>query len=173
MAIGGRPDRPGPKGVKGLGVNVTPAWGIKDRSRVRQTLRPQNSKPKLKPNLLLSPAPPSHDRTALLSQKESAMTLDLANPQHVAQYLSATPWAAKSITSLSGGYTNFVFRIELAEPYRGQERVILKHSKSYIPMAKEFSFSVERQVRFLHCSGQRGVMINRPSRSTRWQRWKK
>jgi len=75
-------------------------------------------------------------------------TLDLSNPQHVTQYLSATPWAAKSITSLSGGYTNFAFRVELVESYQGQECVILKHSKSYIPMAKEFSLSVERQARF-------------------------
>jgi hypothetical protein len=98
------------------------------------------------------------------------MTLDLSNSQHVAQYLSVTPWTAKSIASLSGGYTNFAFRIELAEPYKGRESVILKHSKSYIPMAKEFSFSVERQVRFLHRSGWRGVMINCPGRSTRLQR---
>lgn len=77
-------------------------------------------------------------------------TLDLSNPQHVTQYLSTTPWAAKSVTPLSGGYTNFTYRIELAEPYQEQERVVLKHGKPYIPMAKQFALSVERQVRFLH-----------------------
>ena len=84
-------------------------------------------------------------------------TFDLSDPSHVAQYLSATPWAAKSITSLSGGYTNFTFRIELAEPYQGQECVVLKHGKSYIPMAKEFSLSVERQVRFPPCFDRWGL----------------
>jgi hypothetical protein len=74
-------------------------------------------------------------------------TLDLSDPQQLKQYLSATAWAAKTIRSLSGGYTNFTFRIELAEPYQGQERVILKHGKSYLPLLKEISFSVERQVR--------------------------
>lgn len=77
-------------------------------------------------------------------------TLDLSNPQHVAQYLSATPWAAKSIMPLSGGYTNFAYRIDLVEPHQGLETVVLKHSKSHVPMAEGFSFSVERQVRFLH-----------------------
>ena len=84
-------------------------------------------------------------------------TLDLSNPQHVLQYLSATPWGATSITPLSGGYTNFAFRIELAKPYQGQERVVLKHSKSYIPMAEEFSLSVERQVRLRHRSASQGL----------------
>jgi hypothetical protein len=74
--------------------------------------------------------------------------LDLSHPKHLEHYLSTTPWAAKSITSLSGGYTNFTFRIELVTPFQGQERVVLKHGKSHIPMAKEFSFSVERQVMF-------------------------
>lgn len=74
-------------------------------------------------------------------------TLDLSDPQHLEQYLSTTPWAAKSITSLSGGYTNFTFRIELAEPHQGQETVVLKHGKSYIPLANKPTLSVERQVR--------------------------
>jgi len=72
-------------------------------------------------------------------------TLDLSNPQHIVQYLSATPWAAKSVTQLSGGFTNFIFRIELAEPYQGQERVVLKHGKPYIATAEQVSFSIERQ----------------------------
>ena len=79
-------------------------------------------------------------------------TLDLSNSQHVTQYLSPTPWVAKSVTPLSGGSVNFAFRIELVEPYRGQESVILKHSKSLLLGSKEFSFSPERQVRFLRCS---------------------
>jgi len=81
-------------------------------------------------------------------------TLDLSNPKHVAQYLSATPWAAKSVTTLSGGYTNFPFRIELVEPFQGKETVILKHGKS-IPLGKEHLLSTERQVRFL-CPDQCG-----------------
>ena len=97
-------------------------------------------------------------------------TLDLSDPQHVAQYLSATPWAAKSIMPLSGGSVNFPFRIELAEPYQGQECVILKHGKPYIPIAGGFSFSVERQARFLRRPDWRKVMIDDPSRNTRWQR---
>ena len=87
------------------------------------------------------------------------MTLDLSNPQHVAQYLSATPWAAKSITPLSGGSVNFIFRIELVEPYQGQERVILKHGKPHIPVAKDFLFPAERQVMFLHHYDLRWVPI--------------
>ena len=73
--------------------------------------------------------------------------LDLSNPKHVTQYLSATPWAAKSMKTLSGGYTNFVFRIDLAEPYQGQESVILKHGKT-IPLPGGLLLSIERQVRF-------------------------
>ena len=96
-------------------------------------------------------------------------TLDLSNPQHVAQYLSTTPWAAKSVTPLSGGYTNFTFRIELAEPYQGQETVTLKHGKSYVAKAEKTSFSVERQVGFLR-SGKWGITIDGLDRSMRWQR---
>ena len=95
-------------------------------------------------------------------------TLDLSNPKHVTQYLSATPWAAKTITTLSGGYTNFTFRIELAEPYQGQEGVILKHGKS-IPLPKEFLLSTERQVRF-PCPDECGVIIDGPGRKTKWGR---
>ena len=73
-------------------------------------------------------------------------TLDLSDSKHVEQYLSATPWAAKSVVPLSGGYTNFTFRIELAEPFEGQETVVLKHSKPYV--AREWSLTTERQVKF-------------------------
>ena len=97
-------------------------------------------------------------------------TLDLSNPQHVSQYLSATPWAAKSVTPLSGGYTNFTFRIELAEPYQGQETVVLKHGKSYVSVTDGSSLSVERQVSVLRCYDQRGVMIDGLGRNTRWRR---
>ena len=118
-------------------------------------------KPTLEPNLQIFPTPPLHDSAIPPFHKEPlTMTLDLSNPQHVAQYLSTTPWAAKSITPLSGGYTNFTFRIELVEPYQEQERVVLKHSKSYIPMAKEFSLSVERQVRFLRRFDRHWAAIN-------------
>ena len=88
----------------------------------------------------------------LVAQKKPTMTtLDLSNFEHVEQYLSATPWAAKSVVQLSGGYTNFTFRIELAEPFEGQERVVLKHAKSYVAGAKEWSLPIERQVKFLCC----------------------
>ena len=97
-------------------------------------------------------------------------TLDLSDPPHVAQYLSATSWAAKSITPLSGGHLNFAFRIELVEPHQGQERVVLKHGKSYTPLLGDFPFSEERQVRFLRHPDWLEVMIDDPSRNTRWQR---
>lgn len=138
---------------------MTLAWSPEVLKTVRETCRQTEQlstritqKPKPKPNLQISPTPPSHNSTTPSPQKGPVMTtLDLSNPQHVVQYLSATPWTAKSIVPLSGGYTNFAFRIELAKPYQGQERVVLKHSKSYIPLVEGFSFSTERQVRVLYC----------------------
>lgn len=48
----------------------------------------------------------------------------------------------KSCTRLSGGYANFVWRVELTQPYGEHRTVILKHAKSYAAVTTGVSISL-------------------------------
>lgn len=60
--------------------------------------------------------------------------------------ISAGVFNGKSCTRLSGGYANFVWRIELAHPYSGHHTVILKHAKTYAAARTDIYLSVERML---------------------------
>ncbi|KAL5338442.1 kinase-like domain-containing protein [Aspergillus crustosus] len=63
----------------------------------------------------------------------------------VAQELSNTPYACSSLTQLSGGTANFVYRGVLSQPLPdGTTTVILKHTKDYVASNKDFKLSAKR-----------------------------
>jgi hypothetical protein len=64
------------------------------------------------------------------------------------QELSHTPYACSSLTQLSGGTANFLFRGILAHPLPdGTQTVVVKHSKEFVAANRNFSLEVSRCVR--------------------------
>jgi len=79
---------------------------------------------------------------------EATSTYDLKTADGVLEYLASTPFAAHSATLLTGGTTNFCFRIQLKTPYKNHETLVVKHSKGItIPShGDSFEFTADRQV---------------------------
>lgn len=78
---------------------------------------------------------------------------DLTTPGGVAGYLASTPFAASNVAPISGGFSNFTYRITLREPYCAApdldtpaKTLVLKHAEPYVAAWKETPFAVERQV---------------------------
>jgi 5-methylthioribose kinase len=72
---------------------------------------------------------------------------DLSTPQGVLAYLAQTRYASARADPLSGGTTNFVFRLHLNMPYEGRTTLILKHARPYVARRPDFPLPVSRQVR--------------------------
>ncbi|RAL10735.1 uncharacterized protein BO97DRAFT_348672 [Aspergillus homomorphus CBS 101889] len=63
----------------------------------------------------------------------------------IARDLEHTPYACSSLTRLSGGSANFVFRGLLSQPLDdGTESVIIKHSEEYVASNRNFKLTAER-----------------------------
>lgn len=76
----------------------------------------------------------------------TAQIIDLATEEGVRAYLATTEWAGAEINSLSGGFTNFLYRLHLETPYKGHSTLILKHGKPYPKGYKALEFTLDRQV---------------------------
>jgi hypothetical protein len=79
------------------------------------------------------------------------MALTLQETEHlhheICLQLSQTPYACSSLQPLSGGTANFLFRAYLAQVLlSGQETVVIKHSKKFVAMNRDFEFDVARCV---------------------------
>ncbi|KAA1467883.1 hypothetical protein DENSPDRAFT_357976 [Dentipellis sp. KUC8613] len=72
-------------------------------------------------------------------------SLDLANKEHVLQYLSSGPFASTEVVPLSGGFGNYTYRLRLHSEYQGRQTAVLKHGKSHLPGATSFPFALYRQ----------------------------
>jgi len=77
----------------------------------------------------------------------SDIGFDLTTADGVLAYLATTPFASTSAEQLSGGNTNFVFRLQLSTPHQGHQTLILKHARAYVANNTNFSLPVSRQVR--------------------------
>lgn len=71
---------------------------------------------------------------------------DLSHIPDIHAYLADTPFASDVVTPVSGGYANFVFRLQLRAPYNGCPTLIMKHAKPYVAGWTEMPLPVERQV---------------------------
>ncbi|OJI82397.1 hypothetical protein ASPTUDRAFT_192642 [Aspergillus tubingensis CBS 134.48] len=68
---------------------------------------------------------------------------DLLNT--VSQELAGTQYASSSLTPLSGGTANFVYRAQLDQPLPdGTKSVIVKHTEAFIALNREFKLPAER-----------------------------
>ncbi|KAH8997687.1 kinase-like domain-containing protein [Lactarius hatsudake] len=70
---------------------------------------------------------------------------DLTTAEGVLAYLATTPFASASAKLLSGGSTNFIFRLQLDAPHEGRSTLILKHARPYVASNPDFSLPVSRQ----------------------------
>ena len=77
----------------------------------------------------------------------SDIGFDLTTVGGILSYLATTPFASASAEQLSGGHTNFTFRLQLNAPHEGHQTLILKHARPYGANATNFSLPVSRQVR--------------------------
>lgn len=71
---------------------------------------------------------------------------DLATTEGVTSFLQDTPFDSHTVTPLTGGFGNYVYRIHLRKDYHDRKTLVLKHAKPYIPGARDFAFPLERQV---------------------------
>lgn len=80
--------------------------------------------------------------------------LDLATTEGIILYLVSTPFASDNVTSLSGGYGNFTYRVHLQTPYEGLiSDVVVKYAPPYVAATQwRMPFAVERQVSCLALS---------------------
>lgn len=62
----------------------------------------------------------------------------------IAQQLSQTPFACSSLTRLSGGTANFVYRGTPSSP----DSIIIKHTKDYVASNQSFKLDAKRCVSF-------------------------
>ncbi|PFH50964.1 hypothetical protein AMATHDRAFT_60170 [Amanita thiersii Skay4041] len=71
---------------------------------------------------------------------------DLATVDGVRDYVKGTPFSSSGeIVMLSGGFTNFVYRIALDEPFRNKATVVVKHAKPYVKDWVELPLGLSRQ----------------------------
>ncbi|KAH9892926.1 kinase-like domain-containing protein [Xylariomycetidae sp. FL2044] len=63
----------------------------------------------------------------------------------VLQDLQDTPYAASSLSVLSGGHTNFIYRATLLKPLDdGAREVAIKHSEDYVASSPSFRLTLQR-----------------------------
>lgn len=61
--------------------------------------------------------------------------------------ISNTPYACSSLTRLTGGTGNFVYRGTLSHPLQdGTRTVVIKHAEDYVASQPEFKLSTTRCV---------------------------
>jgi hypothetical protein len=82
----------------------------------------------------------------------------------IAKELSQTQYACSSLSLLSGGTANFLFRGILAQPLQdGRKTVIIKHSKEFVSVNRNFHLDVSRYVGylfpFLHCTSMEVLLV--------------
>ncbi|KAH9031860.1 kinase-like domain-containing protein [Lactarius hengduanensis] len=70
---------------------------------------------------------------------------DLTTAEGVLAYLATTTFASASAKQLSGGSTNFIFRLQLNAPHEGRSTLILKHARPQMATNPDFSLPVSRQ----------------------------
>jgi len=67
--------------------------------------------------------------------------------QKVQECLKDSPYACASLTRLSGGTANFVYRGTLVTPLEdGSKTIVIKHTESYVATSPDFKLTATRCV---------------------------
>lgn len=62
--------------------------------------------------------------------------------------LSETPYACASLTIVSGGTANFLYRGVLIQPLPdGEQTIVVKHARGFVSANRDFALDVSRCVR--------------------------
>jgi 5-methylthioribose kinase len=77
----------------------------------------------------------------------SSEPVELMSASAVGAFLDSTPFASLSVTDLTGGLINYVYRIHLLAPFEGNQTVVLKHAQPFWKSVVSNPWGVERQVR--------------------------
>jgi len=73
--------------------------------------------------------------------------LKLNTEDGVLALFAGTQFASERAEKLSGGWSNYVFRLHLLAPFKGKSTVIVKYTPPYLAaFGEHVKFSVERQV---------------------------
>jgi len=78
------------------------------------------------------------------------MAIESANEisMRVQESLKDGPYACTSLSKLSGGTANFVYRGTLAAPLsNGSETIVIKHTEGYVALSPAFKLTSTRCVR--------------------------
>ena len=80
-------------------------------------------------------------------ESQQATQFDLTTPKGVLAYLASTPFVSAKAEPLSGGNTNFIFRLHLNTPHHesGRPTLILKHTRPFSASSPDFLLPVSRQ----------------------------
>lgn len=72
--------------------------------------------------------------------------VDLTTIANVQRYLFNTPFASHTIDALTGGFTNFTYRIHLNSSFEGKETFVLKYAPPYVAAYSDWiALHTERQ----------------------------
>ncbi|KAF9008331.1 kinase-like domain-containing protein [Cyathus striatus] len=71
---------------------------------------------------------------------------NLTTEEGVRLFLVDTPFACTEVRTVSGGNANFVYRLHLIVPYRGNTTLICKHAEPYVRTMLDVRLSVDRQL---------------------------
>ena len=83
----------------------------------------------------------------MLTPAPCSQPVNLMSVFAVEAFLAGTPFASRSITELTGGTVNYLYRIQLLTPFEGSQTVVVKHAQPFCKNAVVGSWEVERQVR--------------------------
>ena len=111
---------------------------------------------RLRPFWGLSSSPPYslQHRSLLLPYRRSHAHKMALRPAEKEQFgieimeeMSQTPYACSSLTLLSGGTANFLFRGVLTQPLlNGTSTIVVKHSKDFVSANRNFQLDISRCV---------------------------
>ncbi|KAJ7114572.1 kinase-like domain-containing protein, partial [Mycena crocata] len=70
---------------------------------------------------------------------------DLTTVSGVEAYLATTKFTSTRVSALSGGSSNFTYRLHLATPHGGHTTLVMKHARPYVARSVDIPFAIERQ----------------------------
>ncbi|KAJ2915170.1 hypothetical protein MD484_g5223, partial [Candolleomyces efflorescens] len=100
-------------------------------------------------NIVLNFAPivcSLHPRCGMPTVDPSSTPLSLTSVPATEAYLANTPFTGESVTFLTGGLINYLYRVQLLVPIQGHRTVILKHAQPVTRDLQDAAWDLKRQM---------------------------